>query len=157
MKKFLIAILIVLVIVLSAVVFYLVVSNDGPFVPADNADVEKIYTNEEFGFQMIFPELWQDVVITSNVNENFSDLGFSFKRGQPFLIFQILKYDAEQWARADQSWVKNILAKTNEATYVCSGCCSAKGDMTGGGQFDEFQIERCKESAELLKTFKLLD
>jgi len=118
------------------------------------------YRNEEYGFTLEFPSTWDGYFSGGTNYPNYSYVGFSFKddNRRPFTIFQIVRYNNQQWeligGKVPQ---QKILSQSDDFTLVCDGCCYEDGDFTGGGQFDEFQKERCKEASEIVKTFSLID
>jgi len=114
------------------------------------------YQNEKFGFALKFPPSWAGYEVSEGDYPTYSYAGFSFGGNrQPFLIFQILRFDKNQWEAVKEVPAFRILDQTEERTLVCDGCCNEDGDFFGGGQFDEFQIERCKEGPEIMKTFRM--
>lgn len=116
------------------------------------------YINMNYGFELDFPRTWDDYYDTQQDYPNYSHVSFSFMDGhRPFTIFQIIKYTTKQWDALPVNPYKKILHQSEKGVFVCDGCCDENGDFTGGGQFDEFQIERCKEVPEIIKSFKIID
>ena len=114
-----------------------------------------VYKNEKFKFELKLPGNWSGYNIVESDYPVFSSVAFSFnKEHQPFSIFSIIKYSKEQWNDSKNPLLR-VLDQSGEAILVCDGCCDEGGDTTGGGQFDEFQIERCKEVPQIIKTFKI--
>ena len=117
-----------------------------------------VYNNEKYNFELKFPLSWDNYVVSEGDYSNYSYVGFSFRgdNRQPFTIFQIIKYTKEQWESINKELPLKILDQSDDYVLFCDGCCYDDGDFYGGGQFDNFQIERCKEVPEILKTFKSL-
>lgn len=117
-------------------------------------DTQK-YTDTKFGFTLEFPNTWKSYVVTTN-NQNGYSVGFSFKDPhQPFTIFQIYHYTKSQWIGLQKNPMTKLIEQSDGSVFACDGCCKSSGNFTGGGQFDQFQIDRCKEVPEILKTFSL--
>lgn len=115
------------------------------------------YTNADYGFSLTFPKTWEGYKATQGDYPTSSYVGFSFGGDhQPFTVFQIIKYTKQQWDASPKNVPLKILDQNSERVFVCDGCCSENGDFTGGGQFDDFQISRCKEVPAIIETFKLL-
>jgi len=121
--------------------------------PATNQDT--IYKNQTLGFTLTFPQTWYGFNASEQNNNNYNGVCFSFKQPQPFCIFQIIKFNKDQWEQVKSKNEKSILSETNDSVTICDGCCKQSGDTTGGGQFNQFQIERCKEVPNIIKTFKI--
>lgn len=116
----------------------------------------KPYKNEKFGFELKFPKSWDGHNVIEADYPIYSYAAFSFSNGhQPFSIFSIIQYSKEKWETTGKNPLLRVLSQTDETVLVCDGCCDEGGDTTGGGEFDEFQIERCKEVPEIIKTFKI--
>lgn len=114
------------------------------------------YINSDLGFALTFPKTWEGYKATQGNYPTSSYVGFSFGGNrQPFTIFQIIKYTKQQWDANPKNVPLKILDQNNEHVFVCDGCCNTIGDFTGGGQFDDFQVARCKEVPEILKTFNI--
>jgi len=116
------------------------------------------YTNSENGFQISLPNTWAGYTATSGEHADFSQVSFSFVQDhQPFSLIQILIYSPQQWEKAPDT-IKSlkVLSDQGDRIYVCDGCCGLDENYTGGGQFDLFQQERCKEGAQIVETFGLL-
>lgn len=114
-----------------------------------------IYKNNTHDFSLIFPKTWDNYDVIEQTNENFSTTCFSFQQPQPFCIFNILKLTNNQWNKLKQE--KNILLKTETSVFLCDGCCKQSDDMSGGGQFNDFQSKRCGEASDILETFKIIN
>lgn len=116
------------------------------------------YINTTLDFSLELPKTWEGYKATEGQYPNYSYTGFSFggEDRQPFTIFQILSYTKLQWDAVKNKTAVTILDQTAEAVLVCDGCCTTAGDSTGGGQFDDFQIARCKEVPAIIETFKKL-
>lgn len=115
----------------------------------------KIYTNKKFGFGLRFPKTWDGYVVSEADYPDYSQVSFSFKGGhQPFSLLTVTRYSNEQWKKVTSTPAPQlkVLSQTEEETLVCDGCCG-EGDTTGGGQFDRFQMARCKEGGQIIKTF----
>lgn len=122
--------------------------------PADISDWQK-YQNEKYGFEIQFPKTWQGYSVTALDSINNFSVGFSFKDPhQPFTIFQIVRYTKDQWNALNKNSMTKIATKPDGSVLACDGCCSINSDFTGG-QFDQFQIARCKEVPNILQSFKL--
>lgn len=111
------------------------------------------YQNKTFGFTLTFPQTWYGFNISEQVYDDYSSVCFSFEKPQPFCIFQILKYNKDQWEQINFKYTKNILSETADSVTICDGCCEKSGDITGGGQFSQFQIVRCQEVPDIIKTY----
>lgn len=118
-----------------------------------NQDIN--YKNQTFGFALTFPQTWEDFNTSEMAYDSYSSVCFSFKQPQPFCIFQIIKFNKDQWGQVKNKSDKNILSETGDSVTICDGCCEKSGDTTGGGQFNQFQIDRCKEVPSIIKTFKV--
>ncbi len=116
-----------------------------------NQDIN--YENQTFGFTLTFPQTWEGFNTSELTYDSYSSVCFSFKKPQPFCIFQITKFTKNQWEQVKFKDTKNILSETADLVTICDGCCEQGGDTTGGGQFDQFQIERCKEVPNIIKTY----
>ncbi|MDD5290753.1 MAG: hypothetical protein PHZ04_01425 [Patescibacteria group bacterium] len=158
MLKKIIIILAILIIVVIAVYFIkhsFVLIPNGEEGSEENYVGWSDYKNEKFGFSLKFPLSWDGYEVSEGDYPTYSYAGFSFSNShRPFLIFQILQFDKNQWQAVKDVPAFRILDKTEERTLVCDGCCQENQDFSGGGQFDEFQIERCKEGPEIMKTFR---
>ena len=122
----------------------------------DISDWQK-YKNEKIGFEIQLPKTWQGYSVTSTNSVNLSSVGFSFKQNhQPFIIFQINQYTKVQWNSLKKNSMIKLIDQPNGSVLACDGCCSNTSDTTGGGQFDQFQIARCKEVPSILKTIKFV-
>jgi hypothetical protein len=116
----------------------------------------KVYKNVKFGFELKFPETWDGYTATEGDYPDYNYMAFSFKDGhQPFSIFSIIKYSKAQWEKVSGAPGLKVLSQEDDVTLVCDGCCDESGDFIGGGQFDKFQIERCKEAPQIIKTFQI--
>lgn len=116
------------------------------------------YSNDKYKFKLKLPSTWSGYKVNSGQYPSYSYVGFSFgEPHQPFEIFKIVIYTKEQWDAIANKSLFTLLNKTDDQILVCDGCCSATGDFSGGGQFDQFQIERCKEVPNILKTFKVIN
>ena len=133
--------------------------------PCETTPTEKIadllsYSNPNLGFSLELPKTWEGYRATEMVKKNpdHDYVGFSFDgtNRQPFTIFQIISYTNNQWTSVKNKSAVTILSQTDDKVLVCDGCCTTTGDTAGGGQFDDFQVSRCKEVPEILKTFRLL-
>jgi len=117
-----------------------------------------VYRNTNFGFELKFPKSWDGYQVHEGVYPNYSYVSFSFSGNhQPFTIFQIVRRTSEQWVNIGGNPGEKILDKSSYGYMVCDGCCDSIGDFTGGGQFDIFQVARCKEAPEIIKTFQLIN
>jgi hypothetical protein len=115
------------------------------------------YKNEKYNFQLRLPESWEGYKSSEMDYPAYSSISFSFSgQHQPFSIFSILKFTAGQWDQVENHSSFKVLKESNDGVLVCDGCCGINNDYQGGGQFDEFQIARCKEGAEIVQTFKSL-
>jgi putative hemolysin len=113
------------------------------------------YKNNKLGYELKLPKSWAGYKVTEGDYSSFSYSGFSFGgQRQAFTIFYINRYDKKQWAAVVKKDAVKILEQSDDMTLVCDGCCFENGDITGGGQFDEFQKQRCQEVPQILKTFK---
>jgi len=120
---------------------------------APNQDIN--YKNQTLGFTLTFPQTWKGFYASEQNNDNYNGVCFSFKQPQPFCIFQIIKYNKSKWEQLMFKYSKNVLSDIGDSVIICDGCCEKDGDTTGGGQFNQFQIDRCKEVPDIIKTFKL--
>jgi hypothetical protein len=112
------------------------------------------YKNSDYGFSLKLPKTWEDYKVNQGTYPNYSYVGFSFgDNHQPFTIFQIVRFSKEQWDKGIKSPSYKIIGQNDTQVLVCDGCCTETEDTTGGGQFDSFQVARCKEVPEILKTF----
>jgi hypothetical protein len=117
----------------------------------------QVYRNDKYGFELKFPPTWDGYKVTSQDSAALSNVGFSFLgTHQPFTIFQIIILKKDQLDSLQRIPAWKTLGQTESVVMVCDGCCSEDGNYTGGGQFDDFQIARCKEGSQIIKTFKLL-
>lgn len=125
----------------------------------DETEDWSVYKNEKFGFELKFPLTWDGYGVNEEDYPDYSYAGFSFKDGhRSFTIFQIIRYDKRQWESVGgENLPVKILHQSDDFVLVCDGCWQSDGDFTGGGQFDQFQIERCKEVPEIVKTFRYLE
>lgn len=118
------------------------------------------YSNETYGFELILPETWKDGKATEHENADWTDICFGVNNpgSMPFCMFQLVIYDESNWQKnlkTNPKMESSVISKNGGNVITCSGCCKEGDDVTGGGQFDEFQIERCKEAPSILKTFQL--
>ena len=117
----------------------------------------KNYTNEKYGFSLQFPDSWVGFKSSQKDYPAYSSVSFSFENGhQPFSIFSIIKFNNKQWKSSGENPGK-ILSKKDDLILVCDGCCGDSKDFAGGGQFDKFQIEKCKEATDIIATFELIN
>ncbi len=123
---------------------------------ADETADWEIYKNENVGFELKFPKTWEGYRVTEGSYPTYSYTGFSFhgEKRQPFEIFKIVQYNKQQWEEVKNIPALKMLHQSGEFTFACDGCCEEGGDFRGGGQFDEFQMERCKEVPQIVKTFR---
>jgi len=113
------------------------------------------YANTKYKFELKLPLTWEGFKASTGDYSTYSYVGFSFGNPhQPFTIFQILSYTKEQWNAVINKSLVKVLAQLENQILVCDGCCNVGEDSTGGGQFDEFQIQRCKDVPDIIKTFK---
>ncbi len=128
--------------------------------PAEDTSGWDSYQNKAFGMEIKFPKSWEGYKVTEGKDTDSSYVGFSFiGKGQPFTIFKISRYDNQKWeSLANQAPYNSlrVLSGNDERTLVCDGCCFNDGDFLGGGQFNEFQIARCKDVPRILNTFQEL-
>jgi len=122
-----------------------------PLSTLPNQDIN--YKNQTFGFALTFPQTWEGFNTSEMEYDSYSSVCFSFKQPQPFCIFQIVKFNKSQWEQVKYKQQTVVLSETNDHVTVCDGCCKQGGDTTGGGQFDTFQIDRCKEVSNIIKTY----
>jgi hypothetical protein len=116
------------------------------------------YTDEKYKFQLEMPLSWEGYRANSGDYPTYSYTGFSFGgQRQPFEIFKIVSFNNEQWDTVPNKSLFTVLHQADNQIYACDGCCANVDDASGGGQFDEFQVERCKEVPEILKSFKVLN
>jgi len=117
-----------------------------------------LYKNEKFSFELKFPDTWDGYIVTEGDYPDYSYVAFSFKDGhQPFAIFSVVRYSQKQWEVISQNTALLVLKQLDGGVLVCDGCCKEDGEFYGGGQFDEYQIERCKEASQIIKTFKIVE
>lgn len=160
---------IIVPVVISAVVIFLIGYFLWPAVPrqvvAQNPTKEQpldlvegiIYKNEAHNFSLIFPQTWDNYNVIEQTNDDFDSICFSFSQPQPFCIFSILKLNNNQWDQIKSKQEKNIILKTETSVFLCDGCCKQSDDMSGGGQFNDFQSKRCGEVSDILETFKIIN
>lgn len=116
---------------------------------------DTVYKNQTYGFTLTFPQSWYGFNAAEQTYDAYSSVCFSFKQPQPFCIFQIVKLNNSQWEQVKNKENKSILSKTDDSIILCDGCCKYGDDTTGAGQFNQFQIDRCKEVPNIIKTFKI--
>ncbi|MBU2542141.1 GerMN domain-containing protein [Patescibacteria group bacterium] len=116
-------------------------------------DQDIAYNNQTFGFALTFPQTWEDFYASEQEYDSYSSVCFSFKQPQPFCIFQIVKYNKSQWEQMKFKYAENILSEIGDSVIICDGCCKEGGDTSGGGQFNQFQIDRCKEVPDIIETY----
>jgi len=116
------------------------------------------YTNSKFGFEIKFPKTWEGYKVSESEFPEYSYVAFSFQSPhQPFSMIQIIKRTLSQWKKLGKPYDDpSVLYVSGDSVLTCEMCCGTDNNFTGGGQFDEFQIARCKEGAEIIKTFKIL-
>lgn len=115
------------------------------------------YSNQTYGFELKLPPDWRGYRAGENTYPDYNLISFSFdKPHQPFTLIQILIYTPSQWKNVINKSALKLLSENSESVYACDGCCGLDENYTGGGQFDEFQVDRCKEGAEIVKTFRLI-
>ena len=116
----------------------------------------QVYKNAKFGFELKFPPTWDGYAVSEGDYPDYNYVAFSFKGDhQPFSIFSIISYTKEQWEKVKGITAGKVLSQSDDRVLVCDGCCLADGNYTGGGQFDAFQIERCQEGSQIIKTFQV--
>lgn len=114
------------------------------------------YNSDKYKFEIKIPSTWEGYRANSGEYPTYSYVGFSFgKPHQPFEIFKIISYTQDQWNDIINKSLLTVLHQSDDQILACDGCCVEGGDALGGGQFDQFQIERCKEVPSILKTFKV--
>ena len=110
------------------------------------------YQNEKLGFSLGLPESWKGY----SVSEDNQGVCFSFKDGHmPFCIMTIRVMTKDEWNAVVKKSALTKITEDDGKVYVCDSCCGQEGEF-GGGQFDQFQQDRCDEAGEILQTFKLL-
>jgi hypothetical protein len=116
------------------------------------------YSNEKYNFELQLPKIWEGYLSSEADYPDYSSVSFSFKDShQPFSIFSLLNFTSEQWENIENPEVFKILLDTGNSVLVCDGCCGINNDYNGGGQFDEFQVARCKEGTEIMSSFKTIN
>lgn len=116
---------------------------------------ELVYRNGDYGYEIQFPQSWQGYSFVKSDPSDPTAVGFVFKEfHQPFAIFQIKHYTKKQWDSLKKNTMKKLFERPDGSIIACDGCCYSNGDTTGGGQFDEFQVERCKEAPLILENLK---
>ncbi|MFA6383427.1 MAG: Gmad2 immunoglobulin-like domain-containing protein [Parcubacteria group bacterium] len=121
----------------------------------DDSPAWRAYSNKNLGFSLGFPESWKGYVATESSFPNDKSVSFSFKDGhQPFSLFTIRIYTSSEWANTSNKSALEKITEDEGKVFVCDGCCG-KGPTDGGGQFDKFQQDRCKEGGKILETFQL--
>lgn len=115
-----------------------------------------VYQDIKNNFTLEFPETWKGYVTTTDNLSNRYSVGFSF-RGihQPYVIFRISYFTKRQWDSLKDTKMYKILEQPDGSIITCDGCCNSSEDTTGEGQFDIFQVARCKEVPFILKTLNL--
>ena len=116
-----------------------------------------VYQNKTHNFTLNFPQSWVKFNVSEHSNAEFDSTCFSFDEAQPLCIFSIIKLTNVQWEKLKSKQEKNVLLKTNDLVYLCDGCCKQNGDITGGGQFSDFQSKKCSEVPDIIKTFNVLN
>lgn len=110
----------------------------------------KTYVNQQFGFELAFPKSWEGYKATSSPTQ----VSFSFGGSrQPFSIFSVIYWTTGEWEKISNKSGFKVLDQTSQGVLVCDGCCFEAGDTSGGGQFDNFQVERCSEAPGIVNTF----
>ncbi len=126
--------------------------------PEDKED-KNVYKNTKYGFELTLPDHWADYnyKVSEGSYPNYSVISFSFPDGhQPFSIVQLVYYDKEQLKKLGNAPME-VIYQDDKGTLFCDSCCSAEQGFTGGGQFDEFQVARCEEVPNILKTLKPIE
>lgn len=115
----------------------------------------QLYQNDKLGFTLKFPPSWESFSSHTEEFSTYRYVNFSFTGDhQPFEIFKIMQFSKEEWERINKNISFMILDNNIYPPLVCDGCCREKADISGGGQFDAFQQERCAEVPKILSTFK---
>lgn len=115
------------------------------------------YNNKEIGIEIQFPDTWQGYHIATLDTKNPPSVGFSFNQvHRPFIIFQIYNFTKTQWNELANNTLHKIFTHPDGSVLACDGCCTPISDLTGGGQFDQFQVERCKEVPLILQSLKII-
>ncbi|MBU0766373.1 hypothetical protein KKF55_01125 [Patescibacteria group bacterium] len=113
------------------------------------------YRNDTLGFSLKFPPSWDGFTVHEGEYPTYRYVNFSFSdTHQPFEIFKIVQYAKDEWETVGKKIPFVVLNSAIDPPLVCDGCCTADGETSGGGQFDIFQQERCKEVPEILSTFE---
>lgn len=145
----------VIIFLLGAGFFWMSLSSSAPATNGTDTSSWQLYRNDTLGFSLRFPPPWNGYTVNEGEYPTYRYVGFSFSdTPQPFEIFKIVRYSTEEWKRVGTIIPFVVLDATLDPPLVCDGCCTAGGDSTGGGQFDAFQQERCKEVPAILGTFE---
>lgn len=115
------------------------------------------YRNTDFGFEIKFPKTWDGYKVSEGSYPTYSYVSFSFQDPhQPFSIIEIVRRTSEEFAKITKTDNMKIVYIGEKDVLTCDGCCGQDTNFTGGGQFDNFQIARCKEGTEIMKTFTII-
>lgn len=135
------------------------VQQQSPFDKNQQNQTLKTYQSKKYGFGISFPLTWRSLTGDFNYNEevnpDFSYVGFS-PDGTRFMIVQIYVLTHDQWNRQSNKEEHYILGKNER--YLFTTTIDPKqelsdNDCVGGGQFDDFERDRCKEVPKILRTF----
>lgn len=116
-----------------------------------------LYRDSVLNIELHFPTTWDGFTVTHGTYPGDATVNFAFASGhQPFNIFSIYRFTLEQWNNLKGKSSLTKISQSSQYVFVCDGCCTAKGDKTGGGQFDSFQRDRCGEVPVILQSFKTI-
>lgn len=124
---------------------------------SDETSNWETYSSDKYKFEIKIPPTWEGYRANSGDYPTYSHVGFSFGGPrQPFEILSIVSFTQDQWDDIINKSGFTLLHQSDDQILACGSCCIEGGDVLGGGQFDQFQIERCKEVPSILKTFKVI-
>lgn len=123
----------------------------------------KTYQNQKYGFEVSFPPTWKSSKGDFGYNEEVSpDFGYiSFQPdGTKYEIIQIGVYTNKQWNKWQHKQDEFILGQNQHYVFTSSSDPDTKlsdENCNGGGQFNKFEQERCKETPQILKSFRIIN
>lgn len=134
---------------------------------------DKLYRNEKYNFTLSFPQTWTSVRGDFNFDEEtaacassksrlcFSEISFS-PDGTRFIFLKIFLYTHSQWSLLPKEKKIGIYVLGKNNDYVFTSDIDPKKDVSndeciGGGQFDSFEHDRCKEVPNILRTFTMIN
>ncbi len=121
----------------------------------NKAESGEVYTNQEYGFNLIFPDSWQGFTVEKRT-VNWGEFGFGdsldFGFGPQNSLFNIAIHTREQWKRIDAEQIK-------ESAYL-STYLGENGEYVfsfGSAQdvANDAMFQRLREVQDIIKTFQL--